>query len=212
MRARARSLVVRKLMFWLEGPGMLAPGDPRQRITLTGPSWPTFKSLEVESLEGVHVVMGRYSGMHYTATVAHGGEHHTDWVSMFGAYLVDGSWVRAEGGTFSNGPVVIGNDVWIGYEALIMSGVTIGDGAAVGARTVVRRSIEPFEIVGGNPIRHLGYRFDEPTRDALLRIRWWDWPDEKATAHRDQIHSADVAGFVERHDPARGAPSCSLCS
>ena len=69
------------------------------------------------------------------------------------------------------GPVVIGNDVWIGREALILSGVTIGDGAVIGARAVVTRDIAPYSIVAGNPARHLKYRFPEDIVEALLRLR-----------------------------------------
>jgi carbonic anhydrase/acetyltransferase-like protein (isoleucine patch superfamily) len=99
--------------------------------------------------------------------------------------------------------VVIGNDVLVAFEALIMSGVTIGDGAIVAPRAVVLRDVQPYEIVGGNPAKHLKWRFDEETRAALLRIRWWDWPDEKVRRHRAEIDSPDVQGFIERHDPAR---------
>ncbi|MDP9117167.1 MAG: CatB-related O-acetyltransferase [Actinomycetota bacterium] len=101
----------------------------------------------------------------------------------------------------SRGPVVIGNDVYVGYEALIMSGVTIGDGAAVSARAWVTRSVEPYEIVAGNPARRVGWRFDEPTRQALLRIKWWDWPPELVAERSSEINSADVAGFIHRYDP-----------
>ena len=202
----------RRVFYWLFGGGLVGPNDPNQRYVLSGPAWPTYRSIDIDPTCSEPLRLGRYSGMHWSATVAQDGEHHTDWVSQFGGYVVDGQFVRAPGADFSQGPVVIGNDVWIAFEALIMSGVTIGDGATVGARAVVRRSVEPFEIVGGNPIRHLGYRFDEPTREALLRIKWGDWPDEKVAAHAGQIHSADVAGFVAGHDPERGAPSCPLCA
>ena len=212
LRKRLRMKAQEKVFEWIFGTGTIGPGDPRQRYVVNGPAWPTFRSLEFEPGTSPPVVFGRYSGMNYSATVVQDGEHHTDWVSQFGGYVVDGEYREAPGAVFNQGPVVVGNDVWIAYEALIMSGVTIGDGATVGARAVVRRSVEPFEIVGGDPIRHLGYRFDEPTREALLRIKWWDWSDEKVTAHVDQIHSADVAGFVAGHDPALGPPSCPRCA
>jgi virginiamycin A acetyltransferase len=98
---------------------------------------------------------------------------------------------------------VIGSDVYLGFEALVLSGVTIGDGAIIGARAVVTRDVAPFEVVGGNPAQHIKWRFDEPTRDALLRIRWWDWPHEKVLAHMDEINSPDVAGFIAKHDVPR---------
>lgn len=101
---------------------------------------------------------------------------------------------------YSKGRVVIGGDVWIGFEALIMSGLTIGHGSVVAARAVVTSSVEPYSIVAGSPAKHVKYRFDQPTREALLRIKWWDWPDEKIARHRAEIDSPDVAGFIARHD------------
>jgi hypothetical protein len=101
----------------------------------------------------------------------------------------------------SDGPIVIGSDVWVCFEAVIMSGVTIGHGAIVSARAVVTRDVQPYEIVGGVPARHIGWRFDEPTREALLRISWWNWPAEKVADHVDELESPDLAGFIARHDP-----------
>ena len=90
------------------------------------------------------------------------------------------------------GDIVIGNDVWIGYEAVILSGVTIGDGAIVAARSVVTRDVEPYTIVGGVPARHIRRRFDEETIDALLELRWWDWPPEKLTGSLRAIQAGDL--------------------
>jgi carbonic anhydrase/acetyltransferase-like protein (isoleucine patch superfamily) len=204
--------VTREISRWLFGAGVVAPGDPLQRVEADETSFPACRTIEFPGNAGAPVQMGRYSGMHATATIMHSGEHHTDCVSLLGGYRENGEWVVAENAFYDNGPVVIGSDVWIGFEALIMSGVTIGDGAVVGARTTLRRSVQPYEIVVGNPARHVGFRFDEPIREALLRIKWWDWPEAKIAAHKDQIFVPDAAGFVERHDPALGAPSCSLCS
>ncbi len=75
-------------------------------------------------------------------------------------------------------PITIGNDVWIGRQAIIMDGVTIGDGAVVGAAAVVTKDVPPYAIVAGVPARIIRYRFDESTRERLLRSRWWDYPDE----------------------------------
>ena len=79
----------------------------------------------------------------------------------------------------NRGDIVIGNDVWIGYEAVILSGVTIGDGAVIGARAVVTKDVPPYTIVGGVPARPIRKRFDDNTITALLRLRWWDWPRER---------------------------------
>ena len=90
------------------------------------------------------------------------------------------------------GDIVIGNDVWIGYEAVILSGVTIGDGAIVAARSVVTRDVPPYTIVGGVPARTIRRRFDRETVDALLELRWWDWPVEKLAGCLRAIQDGDL--------------------
>ncbi len=79
----------------------------------------------------------------------------------------------------NKGDIVIGNDVWIGYEAVIMAGVTIGDGAIIGTRAVVTRDVPPYTIVGGVPAKPIRKRFDDATVERLIKLRWWDWEHEK---------------------------------
>ncbi len=79
----------------------------------------------------------------------------------------------------NKGDIVIGNDVWIGYEAVILSGVHIGDGAVIGARAVVTKDVAPYTVVGGVPAKKIKLRFDEETVRRLLALRWWDWPAKK---------------------------------
>ena len=79
----------------------------------------------------------------------------------------------------NKGDITVGNDVWIGYEAVILSGVTIGDGAIIGARAVVTKDVPPYTIVGGVPARPIRRRFDEATVQRLSALRWWDWDAEK---------------------------------
>ena len=78
----------------------------------------------------------------------------------------------------NKGDIVVGNDVWIGYEAVILAGVRIGDGAVIGSRAVVTRDIPPYTIVGGVPARTIRKRFDDTVIARLLDLRWWDWPEE----------------------------------
>lgn len=75
--------------------------------------------------------------------------------------------------------VHIGNDVWIGTRTIILKGVNIGDGAIVGAGAVVTKDVQPYEIVGGSPAKHIGWRFPEHIRKQLLEIKWWNWDDKK---------------------------------
>jgi virginiamycin A acetyltransferase len=79
----------------------------------------------------------------------------------------------------NKGDIVVGNDVWIGYEAVILSGVHIGDGAIIGARAVVTKDIPPYTIAGGAPAKEIRKRFDDETIRKLQRLQWWDWPYDK---------------------------------
>jgi len=95
------------------------------------------------------------------------------------------------------GDTVIGNDVWIGYDALIMAGVKIGDGAIIAARSVVVKDVQPYEIVGGNPARPIRKRFDDATIAALLEIKWWDWDAGKITRNLSVITSPDISALKQ---------------
>ena len=75
----------------------------------------------------------------------------------------------------NKGDIVIGNDVWIGYEAVIMAGVHIGDGAIIAARAVVTKDVPPYTIVGGTPAKEIRKRFDAEVIQQLLMLKWWDW-------------------------------------
>ena len=92
----------------------------------------------------------------------------------------------------NKGDIVIGNDVWIGYEAIIMSGVTIGDGAVIGTRAVVTKDVLPYTIVGGMPAKQIRKRFDEDTVKKLLDLRWWDWDEEKIARNIEAIQSGNI--------------------
>ena len=92
----------------------------------------------------------------------------------------------------NKGDIVIGNDVWIGYEAVILAGVTIGDGAVIGARAVVTKDIPPYTIVGGVPAKPIRKRFSQETIDLLLKIKWWNWPEERIRQHIAEIQSGRI--------------------
>lgn len=92
----------------------------------------------------------------------------------------------------NKGDIAIGNDVWIGYEAVVMQGVTIGDGAIIGARAVVTKDIPPYTIVGGVPAKPIRKRFSDEIISRLLEIKWWDWPDEKIKRNISAIQSGNI--------------------
>lgn len=93
---------------------------------------------------------------------------------------------------------VIGHDVWIGMNSVVLRGVTVGHGAVIGAGAVVTHDVEPYSIVAGVPARHVKYRFPESIRKALLEIKWWDWDEDRL---KDAIPSFyDIGEFVRRHD------------
>ena len=92
----------------------------------------------------------------------------------------------------NKGDIVIGNDVWIGYEAVIMSGVTIGDGAIIGTRAVVTKDVPPYTIVGGVPAKQIRKRFSEETISELLELKWWDWTFEKISQNIEFIKNGDL--------------------
>ncbi len=95
----------------------------------------------------------------------------------------------------NKGDTVIGNDVWIGYEAIIMPGVKIGDGAIVGTRAVVTGDVPRYTIVGGVPARPIRKRFDDETIRRLEALRWWDWDEEKLRRNLSAIQSGDLAAL-----------------
>ena len=92
----------------------------------------------------------------------------------------------------NKGDIIIGNDVWIGYEAVILAGVTIGDGAIIGTRAVVTKDVPPYTIVGGVPAKPIKKRFSEETISALLEIQWWNWSEERIARNIGAIQSGNI--------------------
>lgn len=89
----------------------------------------------------------------------------------------------------NKGDIIIGSDVWIGYEAVILAGVTVGDGAIIGARAVVTKDVPPYTIVGGIPAKAIRKRFSEETVARLMKLKWWDWPKERIARNIKAIQS-----------------------
>ena len=97
----------------------------------------------------------------------------------------------------NKGDIVIGNDVWIGFEAVVLSGVTIGDGAIIGTRAIVTRDVPPYTIVGGVPARPIRRRFDDATIAKLEALQWWDWDPERIRQSLPAIQAGDIGALGE---------------
>lgn len=96
----------------------------------------------------------------------------------------------------NKGDIIVGNDVWIGFEAVVLAGVTIGDGAIIGSRAVVTHDVPPYTIVGGVPAKSIRKRFNESTISILLSIKWWDWSAEKIAQNIKAIQSGCITQLM----------------
>ncbi|USH05690.1 type B chloramphenicol O-acetyltransferase [Grimontia kaedaensis] len=124
--------------------------------------------------------------------------HRSDWVSTFPFFYQDNeNFAGAEDGFSRAGDTVIGNDVWIGSEAMIMAGVNIGDGAIIASRALVTKDVAPYEVVGSNPAKHIKFRFGEAEIQMLLEMQWWNWSDEQLKGCMDLICSSEIEGLYK---------------
>lgn len=131
--------------------------------------------------EGSELKIGSFCSIASNINVFLGGNHKSNWISTypFGVLHRDQlGCTEQKARSYSNGDVVIGNDVWIAAGVSIMSGITIGDGAVVAAFSHVVKDVEPYSLVGGNPARHIKYRFSSDIIQRLMQLRWWELPVE----------------------------------
>jgi acetyltransferase-like isoleucine patch superfamily enzyme len=131
--------------------------------------------------EGTRLRVGKYCSIASGVTIMLGGNHRIDWITTYPFPALASRWPGASaisGHPQSKGDVSIGNDVWLATDALVLSGVTIGDGAVVAARAVVAKDVPPYAIAAGNPARVTKTRFSDDQVRILLALRWWDWPDD----------------------------------
>lgn len=145
---------------------------------------------------GDRLVIGRFCAIaRGVKFVMNGANHKMSGISTYPFQIFGNGWekVMPEPGDLPfKGDTVVGNDVWIGYEALVMPGVKIGDGAIVSTRSVVVSDVPPYAIVGGNPAKLIRPRFDPGTVARLLALAWWNWPIDIITRNLELIVAADM--------------------
>lgn len=144
--------------------------------------------------------IGKFCSIAEGTKIFGGGEHRTDWVSTypfpaFAKYFPSTSDISDYAP--SKGPTIIGNDVWIGHDVSILSGVTIGDGAVIAAKALVSRDVPPYAIVAGIPARIIRYRFSKIHIEKLLVLKWWDWDEEIITRYIHKLCNSNIADFIE---------------
>ncbi len=134
--------------------------------------------------------------------IMNGANHLTNALSSYPFAIFGNGWENAmEGKQYpQKGDILIGNDVWIGYKATIMAGVSVGDGAIIAANAMVVKDVEPYSIVGGNPATLLKKRFPADTVEHLLRLKWWDWDIEKITRHLRHLTDINPEKLEEDED------------
>jgi virginiamycin A acetyltransferase len=146
---------------------------------------------------GDRLVIGKFcsiaAGVRF---LMNGGNHHVATMSSYPFSIFGNGWEAAAPESWPcKGDTRVGNDVWIGYGATILPGVTIGDGAVIGSLSVVAGDVPPYAIVGGNPARVIRHRFDDATIARLLELRWWDWDIERITQKVRAIAGTDLAAL-----------------
>ncbi|MGM3307152.1 CatB-related O-acetyltransferase [Anabaena sp. WFMT] len=127
--------------------------------------------------------------------IMNGANHKIDGISTYPFPIFGHGWESGISNLMNlpnKGDIIVGNDVWIGYDSLIMPGVKIGDGAIIAARSVVVKDIPPYTIAGGNPAVPIKQRFSDEEVEVLLSVRWWDWDIEKITRNINVIMNGDI--------------------
>ena len=131
--------------------------------------------------------------------IMNGANHKLDGFSTYPFQIFGNGWEKVTPQTGElpyKGDTVIGNDVWIGYEVVMMPGVQVGDGAIIAAKSVVVSDVPPYTIFGGNPAKCVRQRFDEDAIRALLEVAWWHWDIEKITRNLEKIVTADIEALI----------------
>jgi len=152
--------------------------------------------------QGATLKIGKFCSIAGDVTIMLGGEHRIDWITTYPFNIFFKEAKHLTGHPATKGDVIINNDVWIGEGAFILSGICIGNGAVIAARSVVTKDVKPYTIVGGNPAHEIKKRFPDEIIEKLLQIQWWNWPIEKIKENIPLLLSGDVQALtgINRHD------------
>lgn len=145
-----------------------------------------------------NVTVGNYVSIAH-GTYFHNQENHPciNNKKLVSTYAFGNVWGADYPSVCGKGKTIVGNDVWIGREAKILDGVTIGDGAIIGAYSIVTKDIPPFAIVAGNPARIKKFRFTKKQIESLQKIKWWTW-DKKTVLERMEDFK-DINKFIKKY-------------
>ncbi len=175
---------------------LLSQDDPRicvGRFTYGAPSFKIWNADE-------KIEIGQFCSIAENVTIFGGGEHRTDWITTYPLRIALGmEGALSDGHPSSKGPTIIGNDVWIGYGATILSGSQISDGAVIGAHSLVSGIVDAYSVVAGNPAKVVRMRFSPRVVEQLQALKWWDWPIEKIRKNVGKLCS-DNLEWLENAD------------
>ena len=154
--------------------------------------------LDKKSKNVDRLIIGKYCSIGSGAVFMMAGNqgHRMDWASTFPFYYQANIFKSSKNAFKKSGDTHIAHDVWIGSEAMIMAGVTIGSGAVVAARAVVTKDVAPYTVVGGNPAQVIKKRFDDTTIAKLLALKWWDWAEEEVKSAMPHLCSENMDSLL----------------
>lgn len=164
----------------------------------------TYGCPRVYAHPGTRLEIGRYCSIADEVVIFLGNEHRTDFVSTHPFNVLHPRHAHVTGHPATRGNVTIGNDVWLGYRAVILSGTTIGDGAVVGAGAIVSKPVPPYAIVAGSPARVVRTRFPPEIVERLLQVQWWTWEEEEVHSLVGRLMSTDVEAFLAEAERRAG--------
>lgn len=141
--------------------------------------------------------IGKYCSISSNVEFVLAGDHRMNFVTTYPFNVLFDEFKNLMGHPRHRGDIIIGNDVWIGYGAKILSGTTIGDGAVIGFNSVVTKDVPPYAIVVGNPSKIIRYRFSPELIEKLLLIKWWDWTHEKVLNAVPLLANDNISKFIE---------------